>query len=599
MTRSEHRLLDAPWILTNRVVTNQILKVVMIIVVLSVVVDLSLLKLYDLTPKNPYPRDRMLIFTCISAAFIVTQILIMCYIRQQNLQFIRTRRFQIIQTIVSVLQWVLAIIVIAVIYQIWFESSFSITLVVAGISTSYGLGMIMTGYLSYRFFIWLRSNFGTTILLYLLSSAFITTSALFTLIFLDSVSSMYTNITPKVYGTGLYLTPFQSTSLLLTNILATLSFIITWLATAVLLSYRSRHVGRIKYWAIVALPLVYFLSQFISLFTSGFASIVSSDPVIFGIVLSLIFTLSKLAGGILFGFAFWKMARTIAEEFVVPRNLVRLAGYGYVVLFMATQTVAFSIIPYPPFGFVTILFYGISSYMILVGVYFSVIVISQDSKLRSTIKKVSEKEPALLADISYAQLEDVIERRAMRLVQSFAMEPSSSLAIEQPSDENLRNYALSVITEVRSFDPIYSRIMEKERKILSDSQIFSAHIGAELLKFIRDDQLTLYRNLADRHRRGTHKGIKLITAIDHSTAPLVSELLAIGLEIKHRPDSNPIEFVVSDTAILDITHGRTRGEFLIENDPILVRDYLNKFEQLWMAAVDARKRLSELKANSS
>jgi hypothetical protein len=144
----------------------------------------------------------------------------------------------------------------------------------------------------------------------------------------------------------------------------------------------------------------------------------------------------------------------------------------------------------------------------------------------------------------------------MRLVQSFAMESSSSLAIEQPSDENLRNYALSVITEVRFFDPIYS-IMEKERKILNGSQIFSAHIGSELLEFIRDDQFTLFSNLADRHRRGTHKGIKLITSIDHSTAPLVSG--AIGLEIKHRPDSNPIEFVVSDTAILDITHGRNKG----------------------------------------
>ena len=46
MTRREHILLDAPWILTNRVITNQILKVVMIIVVLSIVVDLSLLNLF-------------------------------------------------------------------------------------------------------------------------------------------------------------------------------------------------------------------------------------------------------------------------------------------------------------------------------------------------------------------------------------------------------------------------------------------------------------------------------------------------------------------------------------------------------------------------
>jgi len=79
--------------------------------------------------------------------------------------------------------------------------------------------------------------------------------------------------------------------------------------------------GRIKYWIIVVLPLVYFLSQFLSLLTSGFAPFVYGDPVTFGIILTMIFTFSKLAGGILFGFAFWKMANTIAGEFVVARNL--------------------------------------------------------------------------------------------------------------------------------------------------------------------------------------------------------------------------------------------------------------------------------------
>ncbi|MGH9953518.1 MAG: hypothetical protein ACRD5J_18010, partial [Nitrososphaeraceae archaeon] len=88
-------------------------------------------------------------------------------------------------------------------------------------------------------------------------------TALFTTIFLDSVSSLYTEVTPGIAGTGLFLPQFQDTSLLFTNVLAIISFVITWLATAVLLSYRSRHMGRIKYWVIVALPLVYFLSQFL------------------------------------------------------------------------------------------------------------------------------------------------------------------------------------------------------------------------------------------------------------------------------------------------------------------------------------------------
>jgi hypothetical protein len=573
----------------------------MTILIISIIIDLSLLKLYDLTPKYPYPRDRMLVFSYISAAFTITQVFILSYIKQQKVQFIRTRQFQIIHTIVTVLQWVLVIVVLRVVFQIWFESSFDIASVIVGITISYGLGLIMTGYLSYRFFVWLRSNYGMTILLYLLSSAVITTSAFFTLIFLDSVSSMYTEVTPRILGTGLYLTAFQNMSLLLTNILAVMSFVITWFATAVLLSYRSRKMGRIKYWVIVVLPLVYFLSQFISIFTSGFASFVSSDPVIFGIILTMIFTLSKLAGGILFGIAFWKMANTITSEFVVPRNLVRLAGYGYVILFMATQTVAFSIIPYPPFGFVTILLYGISSYMILVGVYFSVIVISQDSKLRSRIKKIAENEPALLADISYAQLENVIEKRAMRLAQSFATEPSSSLAFDPSNDVSFKKYAMSVITEVKSYNPISSKVMEREREILSHSERFSACIERKLLEFIRDDHFTLFLKVMDKRRRGTHKGIKLITSIDYLTVNLVEEFLAIGVEVKHVPDISSKQFVVSNIAVLEIPNsGKDLGRRLqVEHDMTLVKSYLKIFEDLWHSATDARKRIAELKSNST
>ena len=453
----------------------------MTMIIVSLILDLSLLKLYDLIPKNPDPRDREIVFTSLSAVFIITQIFILNYIKEQNTQFSRTRQFRAIHAIVTVSQCVLAFIVLHVIFQLWYESSFDISSVVVGITISYGSGMIMTGYLSCRFLFWLRSNYGITILLYLFSSALISTSALFTLIFLDTVSSMYVEVTPRIAGTTLFLTQIQATSLLLTNLLAITSFVVTWLATAVLLVYRSRHIGRIKYWGIVALPLVYFLSQFIALLTSGFAPFIYADPVIFGIILTLIFTLSKSAGGILFGFAFWKMSNTIGEEFVVPRNLVRLAGYGYVILFMATQTVAFSIIPYPPFGFVTIFFYGIASYMILVGVYFSVIIISQDSKLRRTIKKVTENEPALFTDISYAQVEDAIEKRAMTMAQRFATEPTSS-PITDVDGADFKDYAKSVIREVRLYDVFYSKILVSEKQILSSSHLFSACVEGKLLE---------------------------------------------------------------------------------------------------------------------
>ena len=60
------------------------------------------------------------------------------------------------------------------------------------------------------------------------------------------------------------------------------SFILTWVATAVLLHHYSQNLGRIKYWIIVSLPLVYFLSQFLSLSLNVFLSLLQSDPIFFG-----------------------------------------------------------------------------------------------------------------------------------------------------------------------------------------------------------------------------------------------------------------------------------------------------------------------------
>jgi hypothetical protein len=589
-------LQKAQRILSSKLISNRLLLAIMTIIIISIIVDTSFLKLYDLTPSW---QNQELVFTCISAVFIISQIFVLSHIRQQNMRFVRTKQFKVINYIVTVAQWVLTIIVLYVIFQIWFESSFDATSIIVGISISYSLGMIMTGYLSYRFFIWLKSNHGIKILMYLLSSALITTSSFFTLIFLDSVLSLYTEVAPRITGTGQYLSAFQNTSLMLANVFAIMSFVVTWFATAVLLGYRSRRIGRIKYWIIIALPLIYFLSQFISSITDEFAPLISSDPVTFAIVLTLIFTLSKLAGGILFGFAFWSIAKTINDEFVVPKNLIKLAGFGYVILFMSTQTVAFSIVPYPPFGLITILFYGLSSYMILVGVYFSVIIISQDSKLRSTVKKITENQPTLLSDISYAQLEEIIEKRAMILAQSLDMKSQIPIYVTKDIDAvHMRNYAMSVIDELRSFDPFFSRVMEKEKELISNSKLILACINSKLLELIRDDQFTLISEITYKHRRGGHGGIRLITSInDQPSATVAEELLAIGVEVKHIANLHSIQFVVSDREVLEIIHEENR--LLVERDSSQVHYYLNIFEDLWKHGKDARKRILELKTADS
>jgi hypothetical protein len=57
-------------------------------------------------------------------------------------------------------------------------------------------------------------------------------------------------------------------------------------------------------------------SQFQTLFLDVFTPFRLSDPILFGIVYTLIFSAAKPAGGILFGVAFWRGYETIFGDYV-------------------------------------------------------------------------------------------------------------------------------------------------------------------------------------------------------------------------------------------------------------------------------------------
>ena len=83
-----------------------------------------------------------------------------------------------------------------------------------------------------------------------------------------------------------------------------LAFILTWIATSLLMRHHSARLGQVKYWLIVCIPLGYFFSQFAPSLLNLFYEFRASDPVTFGIVYNLIFGLSKVVGGVLFGIVY-------------------------------------------------------------------------------------------------------------------------------------------------------------------------------------------------------------------------------------------------------------------------------------------------------
>jgi hypothetical protein len=213
------------------------------------------------------------------------------------------------------------------------------------------------------------------------------TNAGFTLLLtIDKFVTFPTDILPRISGSAL--TPLSSWAIGLNYgyfVSSVVSFLITWTATCLLLRHYTHKLGNVKYWIILAIPLGYFLSQFVILV----GPFIQADPVTISIFLTLLFTLSKPIGGILFGIAFWIMSRSISSENVV-RNYLTISACGLVILFTSNQAIVLLTAPYPPFGLATVSFVGLSSYFILVGICSSAISVSLDIGLRKSIRKSVE-----------------------------------------------------------------------------------------------------------------------------------------------------------------------------------------------------------------
>ena len=178
------------------------------------------------------------------------------------------------------------------------------------------------------------------------------------------------------------------------------SYVSFWFSTALLLYHYSERLGRAKYWISLSIPLLFFISQFMPLFVDLFSTLRESEPILFSLIYTVIFTLSKPVGGILFGVAFWIVARSLPHNSIV-RDYFIISAFGIVLLFTSNQAMILVSFTYPPFGLVTVSFLGISSYLILVGIYSSAISVSQDISLRKSIKSHALKEVKLLESIGH------------------------------------------------------------------------------------------------------------------------------------------------------------------------------------------------------
>jgi hypothetical protein len=421
-------------------------------IIIAIIVDTSIVKISAFTGGLASSVSTITIFTAMALIFSVGQYLILAFIKRRNhvaspYGSLRLRR---LHKSVSIIQYTLIVIFGALITQIVLTSSYHALLIEIVIWINYVLAIILLGFLSQRFISWFRSNHSAAVLAYALAMMMICINCIFTIFNVTSqISGAHSGsiIHPALTPVANYDRPYGifNAGYVITSIT---SFILTWIATIILLHSYSRKFGRAKYWILVSIPLVYFLSQFQLAFVDLFTSFRISQPILFGVVYTLFFDAAIPVGGALFGIAFWSVARNIGRNAV--KQYMMISAYGMMLLFSSNQATGLALIPYPPFGLATVSFFGLSSFLIFIGIYSSAVSVSEDSELRKWIRRYAKEESRLLDSIGMAQMEKGIEKNVLAFTKRNQDKMTEETGIQPSlSETDMKQYLEQVLQEIR------------------------------------------------------------------------------------------------------------------------------------------------------
>jgi len=441
--------------------------IIVSIVIVALLLDTTIIRVSDLTLRSTssWPIG---LFTVIAGISLVGQNLVLRFIKQKIDESIAAQKSLRLNSLYKgaiIVHYVLAAILVFVILQMLIISHYNVVLLITAITISYVFAIIMMVIICHRFFSWFRANKSYLILLYGLSSIMLIANICVTLGLVNNllvdkpreVMSRAASVNVPFVNAN----PVNSTLNYAYIITTIASFITTWCATVGLLKNYIHKMGKFRYSLVLILPLAYFISQFLFFSLGLLGPLLISNPIFYAILFTMLFTLSKPIGGIIFGIGFWMVAKNIHKENLVRTYLI-ISGYGFLLLFTSNQAIALTFTYYPPFGLVTISFVGLSSYLVLVGIYSSAISIAQDAKLRREIKHLAIRELDLLDRIGSAQKEEEIRNRVLHMARLNRSDVAADVGVPSALDEeDVNQYLVDVLKEINTIKKKGSLTNEK------------------------------------------------------------------------------------------------------------------------------------------
>lgn len=413
-------------------------------------IDTSLIKVYDLIDKYFIStQKKILLFSLNSSICLILQFLIINYIRIYFKSKFTRLNVKLFSSFAIAGICFSSILIGSIIFHMVSFHYYNKTSLLITINIVYLIASVFVIRLALLFIAWFKLKHNLIFLLYFITIALISFNLIITSIHTfikindrpDMIREFVGGSVDIAYGKYTLIDNLRKISL-------TLSFIFMWISSIFLISnYKDNPIRTIALWIIVSIPLIYFLliqfSQIV--FRTLLFDYLTIDPISVSLFLTIFQTLSQPIAGLIFGILFWNISRIISYEKDL-RTFMIISGIGVLLIFSANQATALTLIPYPPFGLTTITILPIGAFLVMLGIYNSATLVSENINLRKSIHKIT-RESKLLDLIGQAEMEKEIQKTINKILKDKdILREDQSVKLELDEIE-LKKYLDEVIKE--------------------------------------------------------------------------------------------------------------------------------------------------------
>src|SRR5215831_4132228 len=374
-------------------------------------------------------------------------------------------RLVYVQGIIIATQILSSAFILIIILQMLLLNRYSISLLHAQTYLHHFSALVFLSLLVFLFVKWLASKRSYTVVLYALAFLLSCANLVISFLYVESYlgenwfSSAIPDVTPNTITdivTNFGGLPFPESLTPAFDALSLGSFLCMWIATALLLSHYRYKMGRIKYFSLLTIPLIYYIFPFENYFGNLFYTLLPSSPLFIGLLYILIFSATKQVGALVFSLVFWTASSLVYNDKI--RKSLLLSSIGIAILYGSLAIAPLQYHVYPPYGLITEAFIPLGTYLLFVGIFISAKNISRDTEVRKEFYKTASSQLNLLKTIGISQMEKELEGQVKSVEKRF--KPFETADEPKLGDDDIKEILHEVLTELyysKDKKPIQSR----------------------------------------------------------------------------------------------------------------------------------------------